>query len=158
MARHVIEFKQQCKTCKGTGLYSGMGEGDGCAVVCHVCGGEGGHHVKIEYDDFEGRKIRPGIKHVYEINPGIKVGKSDKYEFSDFGGMPYEDWLAGKPFVPGMENRLCTCPAWWYQGVNSEKNPDWKECRDMLGRPFSSCPHFKNKAACWARWDEENAE
>ena len=50
--KHVIEFDEKCKSCKGTGLYVGLAERDGAAVVCHTCKGTGKHHVRIEYDDF----------------------------------------------------------------------------------------------------------
>ena len=155
MAHHTIEFDQECKSCKGTGLYSGMAEIGGCAVVCRTCKGTGCHHVKIEYDDFEGRKIYEGIEHVYEINPGITVGSQGRWKFLDFGGMSYTDWLSGKPFIPGMENRMFICPAWWYQLADYSKKPNWDECYESLGGRFSDCPHFKNKDICWKRWDIE---
>ena len=155
MAKHKIEFDEECKSCNGTGLYSGMGESPECAVVCHTCKGTGCHHFIYEYNDFTSRKNKPKIKHVYEVNPGIKVGNSRGYNFNDFGGMPYKDWKSGMPFELGMENRKFTCPAWWYQTADYKKKPEWDECFDSLGSSFSKCPHFSTKSRCWERWDKE---
>lgn len=153
--KHKIEFDEKCKSCKGTGLYSGMGEDPNCAVVCHTCRGTGCHHFVYVYEDFEERIIDDKILHVYEVNPGIKVGQGRGYKFDDFGGMSYAEWLQGKPFEPGMENRQFTCPAWWYQSANHELKPRWDECIGVSS--FSSCDHFKNKEKCWERWDRENS-
>lgn len=145
----VIEFDEKCKSCKGTGLYTGMGERDGAAVVCHVCKGTGCHHVKFEYEDFEGRQPHKTAKRVYRVNPGICIGEGDSCKLEDFGGIPIEEWYAGKDFA-GTEDRKHTCPTWWYQSADYEKKPNWKECEYGT---FSACKHFCNKEECWSRWD-----
>ena len=155
--KKVIKFDEQCQSCSGTGLYKGMGERDGAAVVCHTCKGTGCHHFKHAYDEFTGRKPRPGIRRVYEVNPGICIGAGNGHTLEQFGGVPHEDWDAGKPFPAGSENREFTCPAWWYQSADYKKKPDWDECNTSLGASFSRCPHFGNKAQCWERWDREIA-
>jgi len=142
-----IEFDEQCKACNGTGLYKGMGEKDGYAVVCHTCEGTGKHHYVHEYEEFTGKKERNGIKQVVKTNPGIYLGGN-----LDFGGMSYEDWKQGKPFPPKSEMRKHTCPAWWYQSADYDKKPCWKECG--FGS-FSACKHFPDKDKCWERWDKE---
>lgn len=156
-----IEFDEKCKSCGGTGLYSGMGESPECAVVCSKCKGTGCFHFVYEYEYFKGRIPSPKIKHVYETNPGIKVGDGGGYKFKDFGGMPYKDWNEGKPFVPGMENRQFTCPAWWYQSTNYDLKPDWNDehrsCKGW-GGSFSQCAYFEQKEGCWERWDKEHPE
>lgn len=149
--KHKIKFDEKCKSCKGTGLYSGMGESPECAVVCSTCNGTGCHHFVYEYEEFTERQNDFRIKHVYEVNPGIKVGNGGGYNFKDFGGMSYDDWLKGKPFVRGMENRLCTCPSWWYQSADYKQKPEWEEC--ICCGSFSSCDHFKNKSKCWEKFD-----
>ncbi len=156
--KKTIEFDEKCKACNGTGLYKGMGERDGFAVVCRKCNGSGCFHFKHEYEDFTERTTRAGIEQVLEINPGIcaGVGKEGQYNYKDFGGMPYKDWVEGKPFIPGMEMRQFTCPAWWYQTADYKKKPEWGEC--TIGGAFSSCPYFDNKEACWERWDTLNPE
>lgn len=35
------EIQIECPACHGTGLYQGMCEQDGCAVVCTKCDGKG---------------------------------------------------------------------------------------------------------------------
>jgi len=148
-----IEIDIECPYCKGTGLYSGMGEDKDCAVVCHYCRGTGCYHYKYSYNIFKGRKDKKGIKWVYETNPGIRVGEGDGYRFDDFGGMSYRDWKASGKFPEKSENRKFVCPAWWYQSVDDDKKPDWNEC--IVCGTFSSCKHFKNKHLCWERWDTE---
>jgi len=153
-----IEFDEQCPSCKGTGLYSGMAERDGLAVVCSTCKGTGCHHFTYKYEDFTGRVEDTTIIRVVETNPGIVIGlgKQKGIPVNAFGGMPYEDWKSGSPFPPKSEMRNYTCPAWWYQSADYEKKPRLKECWDTLGSTFSKCPHFASKWLCWERFDKEN--
>lgn len=153
MSHHKI--KVACTSCKATGLYVGMGERDGAAVVCHTCKGTG--ESTLEYDDFTGRKPKPGVvKRVYQVNPGICIGTGNGHRLEDFGGISYAEWNSGQGFPKrGSENREFTCPKWWYQSEDYKRGPDWKECDNTLGSTFSSCPYFKTKDRCWARFDEE---
>lgn len=149
---NIVEFDEKCKKCDGTGLYAGMAERDGAAIVCHNCDGTGCHHVKFEYEDFEGRQKHETAKRVYATNPGICVGEGNGHKLEDFGGLTLGEWEAGKDFT-GVENRKYTCPAWWYQIADYKKKPEWKKC---LGwGAFSNCDHFPDKANCWAQWDKE---
>jgi hypothetical protein len=165
MSHHVIKYDCQCESCDGTGLYRGFAEKNGFAVVCHTCKGSGKTHVKIEYDDFEGRQERSGVTRVLQTNPGISVGmgqsSSSSYKgnpkflgLESFGGLSYEDWKAGKKFGKGTEMRQFSCPAWWYQSVDYDKKPNWKECIGCGS--FSSCENFKNKDKCWNKFDKQN--
>lgn len=157
---HKIEYDCQCESCKGSGVYVGIAERDGWAVVCHTCKGTGKRHGILEYDDFTKKHIRTDVKQVLQVNPGIVVGvgKGHEYNQASFGGIPYSDWLKGCPFDKGSEMRIFTCPAWWYQSADYAKKPDWKECRDTLGSSFSSCKHFAGKEYCWQRCDEGHAK
>ena len=150
---NTFEYDCMCESCNGSGLYIGMAEKDGAAIVCHSCKGEGHKHVVIRYRSPETRKRNMHAKRVYAANPGIGMGEGNGYTLEDFGGMPYQDWLDGKPFPKESENRKHTCPVWWYQCADYKKKPDWETC--SLGVSFSRCKHFDNKAACWARWDKE---
>lgn len=150
-----IEYDCKCKACKGTGLYTGMGERDGAAVVCYHCEGTGKQHIEITYESFEKREEHSTAEWIYQVNPSIRIGKGGDYSLSDFGGMPYTDWRKGKAFESGMENRLHTCPAWYYQCADCDKKPDWDTCNATFGSTFSRCPDFDNKKACWKKWDEE---
>lgn len=152
-----IELWEKCKACKGTGLYRGMAEADGAAIVCRSCGGTGRYHFVHEYEEFEGKIKATGIKQVFKTNPGIMLGVTDDVTLEDFGGMSYNDWIAGKPFPPKSENRKYTCPAWWYQTEDYKKKPKWKGC-GIAGIAFSSCKFFGSKDECWARWDTEFGE
>ena len=111
-----IEINEKCKSCNGTGLYIGMAERDGAAVVCHTCKGTGCHHFVYDYEDFVKREYRHKVKRVYQTNVGICIGEEKgKCRLEDFGGMPYEEWWIGKNFEVGMEDRKYSCPAWWFQ-------------------------------------------
>lgn len=149
-----IRIKHECGSCSGTGLYVGMAERDGAAVVCSSCKGKG--WKESVFQEFTGRKEKHGVRRVFETNPGIGLGEGNGTKLSDFGGMPLADWIAGKPFAPGMENRAYSCPRWWTQCAGGPM-PEWDECYSSLGQSFSKCKHFGNKAACWERWDHEMA-
>lgn len=155
----VIEFDAACKSCNETGIYVGMAERDGAGVICNSCEGTGKIHEVIRYTIPTGRKMNPSIRRVYQTNPGIVIGEGHSTTYDDlklehFGGMPYGDWLNGENFPAHSENRLFTCPAWWYQSADYEKKPDWKECIPIGS--FSSCPLFSLKWACWERFDKEH--
>lgn len=154
MSNHTFEVKGKCKACKGTGLYVGLAERDGFGVVCHTCKGTGCCTFRVEWEDFVEREDRPEVRRVVQVNPGIVCGTGNGHAPEDFGGMPYAEWRAGKPFPKGSEMRRFTCPAWWYQSADYSKKPCWKECGYGM---FSQCDHFKDKAACWARFDREQA-
>jgi len=49
----------ECRSCEGTGLYSGMAEPKGVAVLCHTCQGSGCE--KLSYKPFTKRKPREDI-------------------------------------------------------------------------------------------------
>lgn len=149
---HKLDWTQECKSCKGTGLYVGIAEKDGAAVVCYGCKGKGESRHTIEYDDFNGLKINTEVKRVYENNPGIGIGAEDGFTLEEFGGMCYEDWLKGHNFPEKSEMRKYTCPAWWYQSVDYDKKPDWCEC---FGSFFKDCKKYQEKEKCWDRWDKE---
>lgn len=157
MSKHVFEVKQKCQSCGGTGLYVGLAERDGAAVVCHSCKGTGCTTFRHEYEDFDRRApLPPEVRRVYETNPGIVIGEGKgQFRLEDFGGMPVKEWEAGLPFPTGSENRKCTCPAWWYQTANYKLKPDWQECWGC--GMFSQCKMFPNKHRCWEKFDAERA-
>lgn len=57
-----MKIKVKCRACGGTGLYCGMAEPKGVAVVCVQCEGTGGHD--FEYEPFVARVPRKGIQTV----------------------------------------------------------------------------------------------
>lgn len=158
MSDHKMTVDAACESCKATGLYVGIAERNGSAVVCGHCNGRGKQTLTFQWDDFKGRKRRKDVKRVVQCNPGIGIGEGTKddgitLKLEDFGGMTYDDWVAGKKFPPGSEMRAFTCPAWWYQTADYKRKPDWDECIGIGS--FSQCKHFKAKSKCWERFDRE---
>jgi hypothetical protein len=144
-----ITVECECRACGGTGLYVGLGERDGAAVVCSRCKGSG--KSKVTYRPFEGRKTQEGVTQVFAANPGVVLAPSVTP-----GGVPYESWLSGDvdPRWSGCEAREHSCPMLWYQSADYEKKPEWDECVGW-GSSISACQYYGNRAACWARWDKE---
>ena len=64
-----VEVDVECSACRGTGLYVGMCENDGAAVVCVKCNGTGKVHMSLT--PFTGRRKRDGVTRVFETNPGF---------------------------------------------------------------------------------------
>lgn len=157
--KNKLEIDRECESCKGTGLYVGMAEQGGSAVVCNTCKGEGHYEETIRWTEFKHLKERKGVKRVFATACGICIGEGTtkegrKLRLEDFGGLDYERWLTLKnktKFPKGTEMREFTCPAWWWQNVDYDKKPDWKEC-SSLGS-FSNCPHFGTKSKCWEKYD-----
>lgn len=150
----IFKVSEVCKSCKGTGIFKGMGERDGFGVVCHTCKGTGCHEYTHEYEEFASKVNRSDVEQVLQVNPGISVGTGNGYTLNSFGGMPYKDWVKGEEFPKRSEMRQFSCPAWWYQSADYKKKPSWDWC---LGcGTFSSCSHFNTKEKCWDRFDNEN--
>lgn len=57
--RKKIKIKEECDACGGTGLYSGMCEGEGEAVICICCNGRG--WTIFDMKIFTHRKKKKGI-------------------------------------------------------------------------------------------------
>jgi hypothetical protein len=150
-----IKLNVKCPECKGTGLYTGMGEREGSAVLCSNCEATGCLKYEYKYEDFISRENPPiNIKRVYKVNPGICIGEGNGHKLEDFGGMPIKEWLAGLPFPKNSEDRTHTCPAWYYQCADYKLKPHWNEC--ILCGAFSDCKNFVHKETCWNKFDKEN--
>jgi hypothetical protein len=98
---YIIEGMVQCAECKGTGLYQGMAEHDGAAVVCYSCCGQGCKLVTLKFEKFTEREILEGVKRVYHTAGGYGISAKDVttregklIRFSEFG-CAYEEWLEG---------------------------------------------------------------
>ena len=156
--KKVFEVKEKCQACKGTGVYVGMAERDGAGVICSKCKGTGCFHFKHEYEKFADREVRDDIRRVYKTNPGIVVGEGGgRYRLEDFGGIPYEAFLAGQEFPVGSEDRSHVCPKWWTQNCG-EVGPRWGACDNAWGKHFSDCKYFPVKHQCWEKWDKESCD
>jgi hypothetical protein len=152
----VIEGEVQCDSCKGTGLYRGVCERDGAAVVCVYCDGTGKTNVKHTYTKFDGRKKKDGVKRVYETACGTVITDKDitmddgtVVHFSKFG-VSYKDWLDGKAPKPIKELH---CPYMHTdQGLQTDDVNDLHKtrCEKYLGFGYiRSCKCFDDKETCW---------
>jgi hypothetical protein len=69
MKSETKSVKVECEDCRGTGLYCGMCERKGEAVVCLLCRGQGWHEVR--YRVFTGRKLLRGVKSIRQSRGGF---------------------------------------------------------------------------------------
>ena len=144
------EIQIECPTCNGTGLYQGMCEHDGCAVVCTRCGGKG--YTTFKYNEFTGKKVKEGVKRVFEKTCGFVHGADDYtcpdgkvIHFSQYG-CTYQEWLNGAEPKP-MEELVCPY-VYYNKGIGSEP---FERCRHgipVLGR-IPDCAFYSDKARCW---------
>jgi len=161
---YAIDIEVECSNCKGTGLYVGMSERDGAAVVCHTCAGSGKVTFKREFPKFVGRKRRDNVKRVYKSGAGYTISASDVttkdgklIRFSQ-AGSDYDKWLWGA--VPKPIEDL-HCP---YMHTNQnmqlsdhEAHAVYEEycmAQGLWGCLVSDCKRFENKAECWRRYHE----
>lgn len=85
-------IKAECSACGGTGLYSGMCEPEGVAVVCLHCEGTGCEIIR--YEPFEKRRGKRGIttvrrsKGIFIATGTGPIGGSISYEDFQNGKMP----------------------------------------------------------------------
>ena len=146
-----VKVETTCSACQGTGLYAGIGEREGLAVVCKQCDGTG--CKTLEYEPFTGLKPRDDVLRVLQVNPGIVLRPNDTQ-----GGASYQEWLEHPEAAGelGREARDMYCPAWWYQQANYSMKPEWESCEGV--NTFEKCKLFPQMAACWERFDQEQAD
>lgn len=92
-------IKAKCRSCDGTGLYSGICEAKGEAVICSTCQGTGCE--RITYTPFTKRRGMRGIKRVRWSRGMLAM--------SGWGGQGpwiyYHEFAAGKfPLAPKRES------------------------------------------------------
>ena len=92
----MASVKSECPACDGTGLYRGMAEGPGVAVVCSRC--DGGGCVNVEYTPFTSRKRRSDVREVFLSRGNFVLACGPT-------GNPvsYEDFMAGKRPTPARK-------------------------------------------------------
>lgn len=156
-----IEMEIECPACKGTGLYSGMGEGKGVAVICHKCNGTGAYMYSYSYKEFAGRKLQKDIKRVYLSGTGYRLGLG-KINFSggigeidmDKEGVSYDEFLNDK--MPQHIKKL-GCPMLTDQGACHDKKGFVDKCNKINGGwigTITDCKNQPNKEQCWKRFEE----
>ena len=143
-----VTVDAQCEACRGSGLYVGIGERDGLAVVCRECRGSGMRPVT--YTPFTGLRLRHDVRKVVQNNPGVVLIPE-----LTRGGVGYQEWLERPESARemGREVREFYCPAWWHLGAGSGLMPQWEEC--IKFGSFPACPSFEEKERCWERHDAE---
>jgi len=156
-----IEMEIECPACKGTGLYQGIGEGKGTAVVCRNCKGTGAYSYSYSYNEFTGRKHKDGIERVYlsgtsyqsglgVINFSKGVGEIDMNK----EGVSYSQFLSGD--MPHHVKKL-GCPMSLDQGACHNKKGFTNECNRLNDGWVGYIPDCKNqinKLQCWNRFEE----
>jgi len=153
-----IDMMIECPYCAGTGIFSGMGEGENVAVICNKCKGTGQFHYAYDYNEFTGRKIKPGIERVYLDGYGYRIGtgiiKFDRNAEVDMDkeGVSYDEFLSGK--MPKHIETLA-CPMMADQGACHEIKGFVNRCNELSGHYFSritDCTYQRNKSLCWKRF------
>ena len=150
-----------CKACGGTGLYSGMAEAKGCAVICNMCNGSGfGINASGE------RKSVNGIRRIFAHSAGFGHAPTGKYKnektgkwfnFED-GGCTYQEWLHGaKPQpVKGLY-----CPYLWTRQdlQTKDKNGLYKNhCSKHLSfGSITDCKQYPKMHECWDIFENKDA-
>lgn len=151
-----VSWNQECRSCKGTGLYVGMAERDGAAVVCGTCKGKGERRETHRFNRSSEMKFPEGVTHVWGTNPGIVLSGLHTNVLT--GGVPLADHLANPNLVfeLGNELRSHVCPAWWLQSASGAVTPELgQKCSAACVTQFSRCRHYGEKAECWKLYDDE---
>lgn len=143
-----IDLQIRCQACDGTGLYVGMAERDGSAVVCSRCKGSGNYAYHFEYEPFVERTAPPeGVTRVHLARGYVLSPKHP-----DCSGIPVNEYEPGM-VVPADEGLYCpylyTHQVWCAKP--EKRHPDYEPAAPVLaGRYISSCKHWDSKAECWA--------
>jgi hypothetical protein len=152
----------ECPACRGAGVYVGMAERGGAALVCYKCKGTGAYQLKIEYEEFTGRKERPGVKRVYLSGYGYVIAPK-KLDIRNIGevdlsleGVRYEDFINGK--TPEHIETLA-CPMLADQSACHAIKGFTDGCEKLhggtlLGLRLTSCNYYPNRSECWKRFRE----
>lgn len=155
-----IELYIECRSCNGTGVYIGMAERDGAAVVCRTCKGAGKEHFVLEYTEFTGRKLREDVKRVYLSGHGYVIAPRqldvDGIGRVDLGaeGVSYDEFLSGK--LPTHIKAL-GCPMMADQLACHAVKGFTDKCHYLNGGWLSYIPRCANRAnmaECWGRFEE----
>ena len=156
-----IELQVECPSCGGTGLYSGMAESEGVAVICHNCKGTGEYSYTYSYTPFTGRKEAKNIKRVFKKGTQYKIGlgvinyKGIGTINMDKEGVSYQEFCAG---VMPKHIKQLGCPMLADQGACHSIKGFVETCNSLNGGWIGyipECKHRKNQSACWERFEEE---
>ena len=148
----------ECSSCGGTGLYVGMAERGGAAVVCMECVGKGCVEYKQKFNKFTGRKKRKNVIRVYKssshgycVAPKDLILDNGTYVRFSKWGCGYEEWLNGQEPKPIYD---LECPyQHTRQGLqcNDVNGLYKKKCSQGIrdGELISECSLRKSMVECW---------
>jgi len=159
-----LKITHECDSCEGTGLYVGMGERGGAAVVCWKCKGTGKQETTLTYKEFTERKNKPKVTRVFQNGCGYCITDKDVtaedgkvIEFTEYG-CTYKDWKNGA--IPKPIESL-QCP---YQHTNQRMQNSGHKAHKLykstcdkniaLGGYIRECKMFGCKEKCWAKYYE----
>lgn len=159
-----IDMMIECPSCKGTGVYSGIGEGEGIGVVCTKCKGTGKYHYTYEYNEFTERKRKEDVERVYLSGSRHKLGLG-KINFVNVGiidmdkeGVSYDEFLEGK--MPKHIEKL-GCPMLADQSACHRIDGFTNKCNKINGEwinRISDCKHQPHKSECWKRFYKDSGK
>jgi hypothetical protein len=145
-SRRRITLDVMCSACSGTGLYIGMGEKGGAAVVCRTCDGTG--KDTLTYVPFTARNRTPRSVKSVHVARGYFIEHGHP---KSAGGLPVNAWQPGTA-VPADEQMYCpylyTGQKWCAQPVVS-KYTNRLEAPLLAGDDIKNCRHWDDKAECW---------
>lgn len=161
----IIDVDVYCTKCDGTGLYKGMAERDGAAVICVHCDGTGKEHIHLEYERFVSRKKRNNVNRVYKTAAGYGISDQDTINSSGetihFSkcGCTYEEWENGNDPKPIKELH---CPMMHFgQGTDDGNFVRINLCEKVnkcfVGTYFPKCAET-NRESCWKKYEELKVE
>ena len=155
-----IEMLIECPSCEGTGVYVGMAERAGAAVVCTKCKGTGEYLFTYTYNDFTGRKTREDVQRVYlsgygyVIAPEVVNYKGAGEIDMSLEGVSYDEFLKGK--MPQHIKKL-GCPMMADQGACHNIEGFTDRCNSFNDGWLSYIPRGANRpnaATCWKLFEE----
>ncbi len=143
-----IDLDIVCQACDGTGLYVGMAERDGAAVVCSRCTGSGKYAYHFEYTPFEQRAATPSS--VTRVHVGRGYVLSPQHPACN-GGVPANEYTPGM-IVPADEQLYCPY-LYTHQDWCAQPEVLYEGCCPsapvVIGSRISECKHWESKAECW---------
>lgn len=155
----------RCKSCSGTGVYVGLAERDGAAVVCHICKGTGKQKYVFSYEPFTARMERDDVKRVYKDSYGYCIAPR-KIDFDKIGevdlskeGVSYEEFFNENKMPKHI--RKIGCPMVCDQGTCHDLKTFTKECNKIglgYGSTLKECKNYHNRSECWMRFDSAEKE
>ena len=160
--KKTFKAKAKCNSCGGTGLYKGMAEREGCAVICYTCKGTGCQNIEINYTPFTKRQPTTKIKRVFANSCGYGHTAEDytspegkEIKFSQ-GGCTYKEFLKGIKPKPVKD---LYCPyLWTQQGLQSKDIGGLYKTRcdkcGLLGKRISECSYWEYKSTCWEIYEK----